>query len=129
MPGDGGLVDPVLVNEAVETEAFKVDNRRKLGFTEGLERHLFVYVTRMRHVVWVAAREEAPPSVGPTYPPKLRTYGWQPGPERGNGTQCGAHGAAFQSPTWGKSTLPRAKWEWFNRYEGRMDYIEAFFKS
>lgn len=75
MPGDGGLVDPLLVNEAVETEAFKVDNRRKLGSTEGLERHLFVYVTRTRHVVWVAAREEAPPSVGLNLPPEI-THVW-----------------------------------------------------
>jgi hypothetical protein len=58
-PGGGGLVDPIFVNNAVETEAFKRDNRRKLGSAEGSEKYLFVYVTPSRHVVWVAVRCDA----------------------------------------------------------------------
>lgn len=74
-PGDGGLVDPALVNEAVETEALKADNRRKLSSAEGAEKHLFVYVDHTRHVVWVAVREKAPPAAGPKLPPEI-THVW-----------------------------------------------------
>ncbi|MBI3756985.1 MAG: hypothetical protein HY267_03315 [Deltaproteobacteria bacterium] len=74
-PGDGGIVDPVLVNEAVEIEAFKADNKRKLSSAEGSEKHLFVYVNSTRHVVWAAVREEAPPVVGPKLPPEI-THVW-----------------------------------------------------
>lgn len=71
LPADGGLVDTTLVNGAVETEALKPDNRRKLGSAGGSEKHLFVYVARTRHVVWVAVRDEVPPSVGPQLPPEI----------------------------------------------------------
>jgi hypothetical protein len=74
-PGDGGRVDSTLVNEAVETEAFKADNRRKLSAAAGSEKHFFIYVARTRHVVWVAVREEAPPAVGPKLPPEI-THVW-----------------------------------------------------
>jgi hypothetical protein len=74
-PGDGGLVDPALVNEAVETEALKADNKRKLSSAAGSEKHLFVYVAHTRHVVWVAVREEAPPTAGPKLPPEI-THVW-----------------------------------------------------
>ena len=75
MPGDGGLVAPALVNEAVETEALKADNKRKLSAAAGLEKHLFVYVAHTRHVVWVAMREEAPPATGPKLPSEI-THVW-----------------------------------------------------
>ncbi len=71
LPGDGGLVDTRLVNGAVEIEAFKPDNRCKLGSIGGSEKHLFVYVARTRHVVWVAVRDGFPPSVGPQLPPEI----------------------------------------------------------
>ena len=74
-PGDGGLVDSALVNEVVETEALKMDNKRKLSAAAGAEKHLFVYVARTRHVIWVAVRDEAPPAVGPQLPPEI-THVW-----------------------------------------------------
>ena len=75
MPGDGGVVDPALVNAAVETEALKADNQRKLRSAEGMEKHLFVYVTRTRHVLWVAVREGELPAAGPKLPPEI-THVW-----------------------------------------------------
>jgi hypothetical protein len=74
-PGDGGLVDSTLVNEVVETEALKMDNKRKLSAAAGSEKHLFVYVPRTRHVLWVAVREEEPPAAGPNLPPEI-THVW-----------------------------------------------------
>ena len=74
-PGDGGRVAPALVNEAVETEALKADNKRKLSAAAGSEKHLFVYVAHTRHVIWVAVREEVPPAVGPKLPPEI-THVW-----------------------------------------------------
>ena len=75
-PIDGGLVDPMLVNKAVETEATKEDNKRKLNIVAGSEKHLFVYFdSTSEHVVWAAARDEAPPLVGPQLPPEM-THVW-----------------------------------------------------
>ena len=74
-PSGGGRVYSTLINEAVETEAFKDDNRRKLRSAEGSEKHLFVYVTVMRHVVWVAVREGIMPTSGPKLPPEI-THVW-----------------------------------------------------
>jgi hypothetical protein len=68
IPADGGLVDPDVVNEAVETEALKVDIKRKLSTAEALEKHLFVYIATTRHVVWVAVRDNIPPATGPELP-------------------------------------------------------------
>jgi transposase-like protein len=64
-----------LSNKAVETEAFKKDNRRKLSVAAGSEKHLFVYIERTKHVLWVAVREETPPTAGPTLPPEM-THIW-----------------------------------------------------
>lgn len=75
LPGDGGLVDPMLVNEAVETEALKADNRRKLNDIAGSEKHLFVYVDYARTVISEAVNGETQPSVGPKLPPEI-THVW-----------------------------------------------------
>jgi len=74
-PGGGGLVDPALVNEAVEIEACKDDNKRKLGSAEGSEKHLFVYVTPTKYLVWVAIRDGELPASGPKLPPEI-THVW-----------------------------------------------------
>lgn len=71
LPADGGLVDAKLVNGAVETEALKPDNRRKLDSVKVSEKHLFVYVATTKHVLWVAVRDGCPPSVGPQLPPEI----------------------------------------------------------
>ena len=44
LPGRGGAVGVGTVLEAAEREAFKIDNRRKLGAAASVERHLAVYV-------------------------------------------------------------------------------------
>lgn len=75
LPGDGGLVDPNLVNAAVEREASKSDNRRKLSSVLDGEKHLFVYVRTTKHVVWVAIRDGSLPEGGPTLPPEI-THVW-----------------------------------------------------
>jgi hypothetical protein len=76
LPGDGGLVDPVLVNEVVETEALKSDNKHKLSAAAGSEKHLFVYLDgTTKHEVWAAARDEAPPAARPKLPPEI-THIW-----------------------------------------------------
>jgi hypothetical protein len=75
LPGDGGLVEPELVNTAVEREASKRDNRRKLGAAPAGEKHLFVYITTTNHVVWVAVRDGPPPEIGPVLPPEV-THAW-----------------------------------------------------
>jgi hypothetical protein len=75
LPGDGGLVDPMLVNEAVETEALKADNRRKLNDVAGSEKHLFVYVDYARTVISEAVNGGAPPAAGPKLPPEI-THAW-----------------------------------------------------
>lgn len=74
-PGDGGLVDPMLVNEAVEAEALKADNKRKLGAAAASEKHLFVYVDYARTVISEAVNGEAPPAAGPKLPPEI-THAW-----------------------------------------------------
>jgi hypothetical protein len=74
-PGGGGLVHTGLINEAGENEAFKDDNKRKLRAATGSEKHLFVYVTPMRHVVWVAIRDGMLPASGPQLPPEV-THVW-----------------------------------------------------
>lgn len=71
VPGDGGLVDPALVNKAVETEAWKTDNRRKLSSADSPEKHLFVYVAWTKQVVYVAVRDGVPPTSGPKLPPEI----------------------------------------------------------
>lgn len=75
MPADGGLIDSAVVNEAVETEARKIDIQRKLSSAPGVEKHLFVYVATTRHIVWAAVRDENPPTAGPALPPEI-TDAW-----------------------------------------------------
>ena len=76
LPGDGGLVDPVLVNEVIEKLALKPDNKHKLSTAAGSEKHLFVYLdSTTEYVVWAAARDEAPPDAGPKLPPEI-THIW-----------------------------------------------------
>jgi len=71
LPGSGGLVEAESVTRAVESEAWKVDNRRKLGMVEAPERHLFVYVDPNNYLVWVALRDKAPSTIFPRLPEEI----------------------------------------------------------
>ena len=75
LPADGGLIDPAVVNKAIEAEARKTDIKRKLSSAPGVEKHLFVYVARTRHTVWVAVRDENPPTLALALPPEI-TDAW-----------------------------------------------------
>lgn len=84
LPGSGGLVEAEAVVHAVEAEAWKADNRRKLGTAEAPERHLFVYVDPNKYLAWVALRDEAPPTILPRLPAEVTdvwaaTYEGTPG--------------------------------------------------
>jgi hypothetical protein len=52
LPGSGGAVGVSTVIEAAEREAFKTDNRKKLGADGTPEKHLAVYVY-MTTLAWV----------------------------------------------------------------------------
>jgi hypothetical protein len=65
---DGGSVSSGSVQTAVETEAWKPDNRSKLtgGDREGA--HLFVEVGYTNFLPWIALVDEAPPDSAPRLP-------------------------------------------------------------
>ncbi len=60
--------------EAGENEAFKDDNRRKLGAAGTNKRHLAVYVFMTNYSPWCALVDCVPP--GQASPPSLRDYGF-----------------------------------------------------
>ena len=70
-PGGGGAVDPPLAVEAGECEAWKEDNRRKLGAAATAERHLAVYVS-MASLPWMALTSFPPPANKPRIPPEIK---------------------------------------------------------
>jgi len=71
LPGQGGRVTPDHLQWAVEIEANKADNRRKLGNTRCSERHLFVYVHPLNYLPWVALVDEEPPAEPPQLPAEI----------------------------------------------------------
>jgi hypothetical protein len=75
LPGGGGLVTTEHLQMAIKVEAFKEDNRRKLGSAGTKERHLFVYVHPGNFLPWVALRDEDPPPEPPHLPPEV-THVW-----------------------------------------------------
>jgi hypothetical protein len=74
-PGQGGWVSAEHVQRAIEAEANKEDNRRKLAVAGMDERHLFVYVDPQNYLPWVALVDEHPPQQGPSLPSEI-TYVW-----------------------------------------------------
>lgn len=70
-PGGGGAVAAPLVLEAVKREAFKEDNRRKLGAASADERHLLVYVHPRNFLPWCALVDFEPPPELPELPPEI----------------------------------------------------------
>lgn len=71
LPGQGGQVTSDDLQRAVETEASKADNRRKLGGTTHSESHLFVYVHPLNYLPWVALVDEEPPAEPPRLPAEI----------------------------------------------------------
>jgi hypothetical protein len=73
LPGGGGAVGPSDAVEAGEREAWKADNRRKLGAAKTNERHLVVYIDPMTGLPWMALTEFEPPSIPPNLPMEVTT--------------------------------------------------------
>jgi hypothetical protein len=74
-PGGGGAVDSNLATEAGEIEAWKQDNRKKLGTAQASERHLVVYIDVLNGRPWVALTDFEPPFAFPNLPPEI-THIW-----------------------------------------------------
>ena len=70
-PGGGGVVGTQHLHTALETEAAKDDNRRKLRAASGSTRHLFVYIHPGNFLPWVALIDLEPPPTGPALPDEV----------------------------------------------------------
>lgn len=91
LPSGGGFIGGCLVNDAVEVEASKQDNRHKLSSAHALEGrsclegHLFVFVDVLNHRVWTSLVDSPPPQEAPELPQEV-THVWAVGTARsGNG--------------------------------------------
>lgn len=62
LPGGGGFVKPDNFQKAIRLEAFKLDNRKKLGSSGFSERHLFVYVSPRNFLAWTVLFDGEPPA-------------------------------------------------------------------
>jgi hypothetical protein len=74
-PGGGGAVGPSIAIEAGEKEAWKQDNREKLGAAKTDESHLVVYIDIINGLPWVALTDFEPPSNLPNLPEEI-THIW-----------------------------------------------------
>jgi hypothetical protein len=72
-PVYGGAVGPSTATKAGEREAFKDDNRKKLGAANTYERHLVVYADV--GLPWIALTTSEPPSTLPQVPEEI-THMW-----------------------------------------------------
>jgi hypothetical protein len=70
-PGTGGAVGAECAVEAVNLEAHKDDNRRKLAATGAPARHLFVYVDALNFLPWVGVRDFDPAGLAPSLPEEI----------------------------------------------------------
>ena len=70
-PGGGGAVGPSDATEAGEFEAWKQDNRRKLGATKMAERHLVVHIDESKGLPWIALTSFTPPAILPKIPEEI----------------------------------------------------------
>lgn len=73
-PTQGGFLAQSDVTHAVEREALKPDNRRKLRQSGASERHLFVHVDHRNMEAWTALND-LPPNGGPELPDEI-THVW-----------------------------------------------------
>src|SRR6185312_988813 len=79
----GGAVGPSTAIKTGETEAWKEDNREKLGRAKTAERHLVVYIGADNGLPWNAITSFEPPSTLPRIPEEITNL-WLIGP---GGTQ------------------------------------------
>jgi hypothetical protein len=70
-PGQGGEIAPQHVQRAVEVEAKKRDNQKKLSRSGAIETHLFVYVDSRNYLPWVSLISGPPPVEPPQLPPEI----------------------------------------------------------
>jgi hypothetical protein len=70
-PSGGGFVVPENLQKAIELEALKCDNRRKLGSVGTSERHLFVYVSSLNFLAWTALVDGDMPTEVPQLPDEI----------------------------------------------------------
>lgn len=70
-PIGGGAVGPSLAIEAGEREAWKEDNRKKLGTAKTTERHLVVYFDAGNGLPWTALTSFEPPKTLPKIPTEI----------------------------------------------------------
>lgn len=71
----GSMVDPRDLQHAVEVEANKKDNKRKLAASQSAERHLFVYVDQLNCGPWQAMINHCIPERPPALPVEC-THVW-----------------------------------------------------
>jgi hypothetical protein len=71
LPGGGGAVGPSVAINVAETEAWKHDNRAKLGKANASERHLVVYIGPDNGLPWIAITEFMPPATLPRIPDEI----------------------------------------------------------
>src|SRR5262249_25108075 len=74
LPGTSGAIGVSSVLDAVESEARKRDNIRKLGSAYCSERHLAVYLNMLSHP-WMALVDFEPPTALPILPQEI-THVW-----------------------------------------------------
>jgi hypothetical protein len=67
----GGFVDPLNAVEAGLREAWKEDNRKKLGGSTCPERHLAVYIDLFDDSAWTAMHWSDPPAATPDLPAEI----------------------------------------------------------
>ena len=74
-PVGGGAVGPTIAIEAGEREAWKPDNRKKLGAARTDEHHLVVYIDTLNGLPWIALTGFEPLSTLPNLPEEI-TWIW-----------------------------------------------------
>jgi hypothetical protein len=83
-PGGGGALNASTAIEAVEREAYKADNRKKLSAAGTAETHLVVYIYMTNYLPWCALTDFAPPPELPRLPPEITDI-WACSETRSNG--------------------------------------------
>lgn len=73
--GEGGLIDSSSAIDAGRREAWKSDNRKKLGGSGANERHLAVYIDLSDASAWTAMHWSEPPKAPPELPDEV-THIW-----------------------------------------------------
>ena len=70
-PVGGGAVGATTATKTGEREAWKQDNRKKLGASRMAERHLVVYIDAGNGLPWTALTSFLPPSTMPQLPEEI----------------------------------------------------------